>query len=176
MFLTTKLAARFKDYEGAVKAIDGSLERMGLDYIDMMIIHSPQPWDSFGEADRFLEGNRAAWRALEEAHDAGKLRAIGLSNFAEQDVDNILESCSVKPVVNQVLAHISNTPWDLIQHSQDKGLLVEAYSRWATANCSRMSRSPRWRASTTSPSRSSASATTFSSACCRSPKRPSPTT
>ncbi|MAY09253.1 Glyoxal reductase [Alcanivorax sp. ALC70] len=128
MFLTTKLAARFKDYEGAVKAIDGSLERMGLDYIDMMIIHSPQPWDSFGEADRFLEGNRAAWRALEEAHDAGKLRAIGLSNFAEQDVDNILESCSVKPVVNQVLAHISNTPWDLIQHSQDKGLLVEAYS------------------------------------------------
>ncbi|MFB4204452.1 Glyoxal reductase [wastewater metagenome] len=128
MFVTTKLAARYKDYKGAVESIEGSLQRMGLDYIDMMIIHSPQPWDSFGEADRFLEGNREAWRALEEAHKAGRIRAIGLSNFAEQDIDNILESCTVKPVVNQILAHVSNTPWDLIKYSKDKGLLVEAYS------------------------------------------------
>ncbi|MBB5320196.1 aldo/keto reductase [Marinobacter oulmenensis] len=128
MFLTTKLAARYKDYQGAAEAIDGSLERMGLDYIDMMIIHSPQPWESFGSDDRFFEGNREAWRALEDAHKAGKIRAIGLSNFAEQDLDNILESCSVKPVVNQILAHVTNTPTDLINYSQDRGLLVEAFS------------------------------------------------
>ncbi|WP_078085021.1 aldo/keto reductase [Microbulbifer mangrovi] len=128
MFLTTKLAAQYKDYKGAVEAIDGSLARMGLDYIDLMIIHSPQPWGSYGSEDRFLEGNREAWRALEEAHDAGKIRAIGLSNFTQQDIDNILASCSVKPVVNQILAHVSNTPWELIQYSQDKGILVEAYS------------------------------------------------
>lgn len=128
MFLTTKLAARYKDYQGAAEAIDGSLERMGLDYIDMMIIHSPQPWESFGSDYRFFEGNREAWRALEDAHKAGKIRAIGLSNFAEQDLDNILESCSVKPVVNQILAHVTNTPTDLINYSQDRGLLVEAFS------------------------------------------------
>lgn len=127
-FLTTKLAARYKDYRGAVEAIEGSLERMGLDYIDMMIIHSPQPWENFGEADRFVEGNREAWRALEEAHDGGRIRAIGLSNFGREDIDNILESCTVKPVVNQILAHVSNTPWDLIRYSQDKGMLVEAFS------------------------------------------------
>jgi diketogulonate reductase-like aldo/keto reductase len=128
MFVTTKLAAEVKSYKKAVSSIDGSLKTMGLDYIDMMIIHSPQPWRKFGGEDRYLEGNREAWRALEEAYKAGKLRAIGLSNFEQADIDNILESCSVKPMVNQILAHISNTPQELIQYIQDSGMLVEAYS------------------------------------------------
>ncbi|MFX1584057.1 MAG: aldo/keto reductase, partial [Promethearchaeota archaeon] len=66
--------------------------------------------------------------ALEEAYNDGKLRAIGLSNFEKADIDNILEFCSVKPMVNQILAHISNTPKELIQYCQEKGILVEAYS------------------------------------------------
>src|SRR4051794_20960391 len=68
VFLTTKLAAEAKSYEHAVKAIDGSLGTMGLDYVDLMIIHSPQPWREFGSNDRYFEGNREAWRALEEAY------------------------------------------------------------------------------------------------------------
>lgn len=128
LFITTKLAAEVKSYEEAVSAIDQSLEAMGLDYIDMMIIHSPQPWMEFGEEDRFFEGNREAWRALEEAYEAGKLRAIGVSNFEKEDLDNILSSCTVKPMVNQILAHISNTPKELIQYTQEHGILVEAYS------------------------------------------------
>ena len=128
MFVTTKLAAEVKSYAKAVSAIDQSLATMGLEYIDMMIIHSPQPWRQFGGEDRYFEGNREAWRALEEAYSAGKLRAIGLSNFQEADIDNILASCTVKPMVNQILAHISNTPRELIAYTQDKGILVEAYS------------------------------------------------
>ncbi|MEZ4863843.1 MAG: aldo/keto reductase [Caldilineaceae bacterium] len=128
MFVTTKLAAEVKDYQAAVAAIDGSLQTMGFDYIDMMIIHSPKPWRKFHEAEPFFAGNREAWRALEEAYQAGKLRAIGLSNFEQADIENILEACSVKPMVNQILAHISNTPHALIQYAQDKGMLVEAYS------------------------------------------------
>ena len=128
MFVTTKLAAEAKSYQEAASAIDESLKTMGLDTIDMMIIHSPQPWRQFRGEDRYFEGNREAWRALEEAYKAGKLRAIGLSNFERADLDNILESCSVKPMVNQILAHISNTPQDLIQYTQDNGILVEAYS------------------------------------------------
>jgi len=128
LFVTTKLAAEVKSYKEAVSSIDGSLQRMGLDYADLMIIHSPQPWEKFNGEDRFFEGNRQAWRALEEAYEAGKLRAIGLSNFEKADIDNILESCSVKPMVNQILAHISNTPEALIQYSREKGMLVEAYS------------------------------------------------
>ncbi len=128
MFVTTKLAAEVKSYKTAVSSIDNSLKTMGLDYIDMMIIHSPQPWRKFRGDDRYFEGNREAWRALEEAYKAGKLRAIGVSNFEEADLENILNSCSVKPMVNQILAHISNTPKGLIKYTQDQGILVEAYS------------------------------------------------
>ena len=128
LFITTKLAAEVKSYQKAVASIDKSLQTMGLDYIDLMIIHSPQPWMQFRAENRYFEGNREAWRALEEAYKAGKLRAIGLSNFEKADIDNILESCTVKPMVNQILAHISNTPHDLIQYTQNKGILVEAYS------------------------------------------------
>ncbi|MGR3781140.1 MAG: aldo/keto reductase [Albimonas sp.] len=128
IFVQTKLDAGIKDYAGAKAAIDGSLETMGLDVIDLMIIHSPQPWEAFGGEDRFFEGNLAAWRALEEAYEAGKLRAIGVSNFQIEDLDNLLENASVRPMVDQVLAHVSNTPEALIAHCQAQGVLVEAYS------------------------------------------------
>lgn len=128
IFVTTKLDAGIKVYEEAVASIDGSLERMGLDYVDLMIIHSPQPWKQFGDDDRYFEGNREAWRALEEAYKSGKLRAIGVSNFRQEDIDNLLESCTVKPMVNQILAHISNTPQELIRYNQEQEILVEAYS------------------------------------------------
>jgi diketogulonate reductase-like aldo/keto reductase len=128
MFVTSKLAAEVKSFDEAKIAIDESLARTGLDHLDMMIIHSPQPWQEFGSDDRYLDGNRQAWRALEEAYNAGKLRAIGLSNFQQGDIDNILAACTVAPMVNQVLAHISNTPAELIAYSQQHGMLVEAYS------------------------------------------------
>ena len=128
LFVTTKLAAELKSYEQALEAIDSSLETTGLDHLDLMIIHSPQPWREFGGADRHLEGNREAWRALEDAYEAGKLRAIGVSNFEREDLDNILASCTVEPMVNQILAHISNTPHELIRYTQEHGILVEAYS------------------------------------------------
>ncbi|MCB0638245.1 MAG: aldo/keto reductase [Lewinella sp.] len=128
LFVTTKLAAEAKSYKKAAAAIDQSLQKLGLDYIDMMIIHSPQPWTKFRGSDPYFEGNREAWRALEEAYQAGKLRAIGLSNFEQRDIENILASCTVKPMVNQVLAHIGKTPKALIEYCQDQGILVEAYS------------------------------------------------
>lgn len=128
IFVTTKLAAEIKSYDEAVAAINGSLKTMGLDYIDMMIIHSPQPWIEFREQDRYFEGNQEAWRALEDAYKKGKLRAIGVSNFEQPDIQNILSSCSISPMVNQVLAHVSNTPFELIEYTQSKGILVEAYS------------------------------------------------
>jgi len=128
MFVATKVPAEAKSYKDALASIDESLKTAGLDYLDLMIIHSPQPWTKYGGSDRYMEGNREAWRALEEAYKAGKLRAIGVSNFQKTDLDNILASCSVKPMVNQILAHISNTPQDLIQYSRDKEILVEAHS------------------------------------------------
>lgn len=128
MFVTTKLAAEIKSHKEAVASIDGSLKKLGLDYIDLMIIHSPKPWAKFLEAEPYFEGNMEAWRALEEAYEAGKLRAIGVSNFEQKDIENILDHCTIKPMVNQILAHISNTPKELIDYCQRNGILVEAYS------------------------------------------------
>jgi len=128
IFVTTKLAAEIKSYKEAVKSIDGSLARLGLEYVDLMIIHSPKPWANFLQSEGYKDGNRAAWRALEEAYKAGKLRAIGVSNFEKDDLENILASCSVKPMVNQILAHISKMPSELIQFCTENDILVEAYS------------------------------------------------
>jgi diketogulonate reductase-like aldo/keto reductase len=128
LFVTTKLDANIKSHKEAVTSIDGSLKKLGLDHIDLMIIHSPKPWAKFLGDEPYLEGNCEAWRALEEAYKGGKLLAIGLSNFEQADIDNILECCSIRPMVNQILVHISNTPKELIEYSQDNGILVEAYS------------------------------------------------
>lgn len=128
LFVTTKLDAGIKTYEEAKAAIDGSLQTLGLDYIDLMIIHSPQPWTDFNGEDRYFAGNLAAWKAMEEAYEAGKLRAIGVSNFQKEDLDNLLDNAAVKPMINQILAHISNTPFELIDYTKSKGMLVEAYS------------------------------------------------
>jgi diketogulonate reductase-like aldo/keto reductase len=128
LFVTTKLVAECKTYAEAKDRIDGSLSALGLDHIDLMLIHSPQPWSEFREGAHFYEGNLEAWRALEEAYGAGKLRAIGVSNFERTDLDNLLDNGAVKPMVNQILAHVSNTPFDLIEYCRSKGMLVEAYS------------------------------------------------
>lgn len=129
LFIVSKVAAEHKDYDSAMQSIDGTLKRMGLDYLDMMIIHSPQPWMEVNQSDdRYYEGNKEAWSALEDALAAGKLRAIGVSNFLPGDIDNILEDCRVQPMVNQILAHISNTPFELIDYCKSKGIVVEAYS------------------------------------------------
>ncbi len=128
IFVQSKLAAEIKDYEGAKAAIDQSLESMGLDYIDLFIIHSPKPWAEWDSEDRFFEGNLAAWKAMEEALEAGKLRAIGVSNFQRDDLDNLIENATVKPMILQLLAHVGNTPFDLIDYAKSKSMLVEAYS------------------------------------------------
>lgn len=127
LFVTSKVAAEYKDYDSAARSIDETLSKMGLDYLDLMIIHSPQPWADFRGGD-YAQGNREAWRALEVAYAAGKLRAIGVSNFKKEDLDNILSACKVKPMVNQILLHISNTDLELMDYCESQGILVEAYS------------------------------------------------
>jgi diketogulonate reductase-like aldo/keto reductase len=127
LFVSTKLAAEIKNYGDAAAAIDGSLATLGLDHIDLMMIHSPQPWNDFRGGD-YAEGNREAWRALEEAYEAGKLRSIGVSNFQRQDLENILDACTVAPQVNQLLVHAGNTPTELIAYCESQKILVESYS------------------------------------------------
>lgn len=129
LFVVSKVAAEHKTYEEAMAGINETLEKMGLDYLDMMIIHSPQPWAKVNQCeDRYVEGNRAAWKALEDAYMAGKLKAIGVSNFLIEDIESLLETAKIKPMVNQILLHISNTPMELVEYCQKNSIVVEAYS------------------------------------------------
>lgn len=128
IFLTTKLIAEAKTYEEAKEQIELSFKKLGVDYIDLMIIHSPQPWADFRNVNHYYEGNLAAWKALCEFYEAGKIRAIGVSNFEKEDIENILKHSKVKPMVNQILTHISNTQISVIKYCQENGIAVEAYS------------------------------------------------
>lgn len=129
IFLTTKLPTSIKDYEGTKKAIDDALDRFSLEYIDMLLINSPQPWIEVNRInDRHFEGNLENWRAMEDALKAGKVRSIGVSNFLQEDVANIVNNSSIKPVVNQIEVHIGNVPTDLMKYCKNLGIQIEAYS------------------------------------------------
>lgn len=129
LFVTSKIAAEAKSYDTAKKAIEDMLAKTGLDYLDLVIIHAPQPWTKWrNKKNRYYAENKEVWQAMEEAYTAGKLRAIGVSNFLIDDLENLLEDCQIKPMVNQVLCHISNTPLELIEYCQKRDILVEAYA------------------------------------------------
>lgn len=128
IFVTSKIAAEEKTYDDAYQSIGESLKKLGLDYLDLMIIHSPEPWAEFRGEKRYFEENKEVWRALETAYKEGKVKAIGVSNFLKDDLENILSSCEIKPMVNQILTHISNTKTELIDFCKEQGILVEAYS------------------------------------------------
>ena len=128
IYLTTKVMAEYKSYKKAKKSIDDSLKRLGVDYIDLILIHCPQPWVLFRGKRRFFKENIEVWKALEEAYKEGKVKAIGVSNFLIDDLENIMNNCEIKPMVNQILCHIGNTPMDVIKFCQENNIVVESYS------------------------------------------------
>ena len=129
LFVTTKVAAECKSYESAAASIDESLAKLDIGYIDLMIIHSPQPWVEVNQSDnRYYKENIEAWKALEDAYKTGKIKAIGVSNFLIDDLKNLLDNCEIKPMVNQILCHISNTPIELVEFCKANDIQLEAYS------------------------------------------------
>ncbi len=134
LFLTTKIPAEVKTYQGAKDSIASSLEKLGTDYIDLMLIHAPKPWSEMWnpEGTRYFEENTAVWKAMEEAYEEGRLRAIGVSNFNEADLDNILTHGRVKPAVNQIQVHIGHTPIQVMEYCQKLNILIMAYAPNAT--------------------------------------------
>ncbi|AWM75615.1 aldo/keto reductase [Lactobacillus kullabergensis] len=129
IFVNSKVEAEIKNYQEAKKSIDETLDRMNLDYLDMMIIHNPQPWKEVNQSDdRHFEGNIETWRALTDAMKEGKLRAIGVSSFQPEDLQNLIDNSDVKPMVNQILCHIGATPKKLIDFCQEHDIVVESFS------------------------------------------------
>ena len=130
IFITTKVPAEIKTYEGAVKHIEESLANLGVDYIDLHLIHAPWPWHAIGMDCK--DGNVEVWKALIEYYNAGKIRAIGVSNFSVADIEYLLEKTNFKPMANQIRFFVGRTNEEVTQYCQSNDILVEAYSPLAT--------------------------------------------
>lgn len=128
VYVTTKVMAEIKSYKRAKASIDKSLKKLGLDYVDLILIHCPQPWILYGSKNRYFKENVQVWKALEEAYKDGKAKAIGVSNFNNADMQNILDNCEIPPMVNQILLHIGEVPVDIIKFCSEHDIVIESYS------------------------------------------------
>ena len=139
LFITSKVLGEIKDYKSAYDSVLESVRKLDLDYLDLILIHSPEPWAEFRKAksDYFKE-NLEVWRALERLYKEGKVKAIGVSNFRIKDLENIVKHCEVKPFVNQYLAHVGQVPWEIVKYCKDHDILFEAYSPIAHGEASRL--------------------------------------
>lgn len=129
LFITTKLANPDHGYIPAKNAIERSLNLLGLDYIDLYLIHWPNP---IAFRDNWKEIDRECWKAMEEAYKSGKIKAIGLSNFWPHHIDNILSSAEIKPMVNQIKFCPGINQKEIADYSRKQGMLLEAYSPMGT--------------------------------------------
>lgn len=136
-FLTTKVSGFSKTYEEAKQDIVDSLKALDTSYLDLVIIHAPRPWNEMDLEESeienyYYEENAAVWRALEEAYAEGTVKAIGVSNFEKNDLDNLFEHAEVKPMLNQIKYHIGHEPVELVEYCKENDMIVEAYSPLGT--------------------------------------------
>lgn len=132
IFITTKLPAEIKGYQETLDAFNRSLDNLGVDYIDLYLIHAPKPWNVEGDGMEYMPQNIETWKAFEELYKKGKIRAIGVSNFRPPHLDVLLKEVEIVPMVNQILLHPNHIPKDNIKYCRDRNILVEAYSPLAT--------------------------------------------
>ncbi|MEC6747707.1 aldo/keto reductase [Marinilactibacillus sp. XAAS-LB27] len=129
VFVTTKLGNNDHGYEEAKQAIQDSLEKLDTDYIDLYIIHWPNP-KKF--RDNWKEMNAQSWRAMEEAVEAGKIRALGVSNFHPHHIDALMETAKIEPTLNQILLNPSAMQDEVVKYNQAHNIVSEAYSPLGT--------------------------------------------
>ncbi len=129
IYVTSKLPAEAKDYDKALEEFETTMSEVGLDYLDLYLIHAPWPWDEVGKDCR--EENRQIWKAMEVFLASGRVKAIGVSNFGPEDLDSLLPACQTKPTVNQIRWFIGLDPSDTVQKCAEYDIVVEAYSPFA---------------------------------------------
>ena len=125
LFVTTKHWVTERGYEKTIKAVETSLQLLGLDYLDLYLVHWPCVAKCSAEWE---EINLDTWRGFERMYKDGKLRAIGVSNYQQKHLETLFNNAEIKPMVNQLEFHPGYTQIDNIRYAQENGLLVEAWS------------------------------------------------
>ena len=116
LFITTKLWTNVNTYQKAIDRINASMEALGVDYLDGLLIHWPH------------NNNREVWTAMEDLYFQGKLRSIGVSNFKEHHIEELKRFARIMPMVNQVELHPEFRQFELQEYCKKEGILVEAWS------------------------------------------------
>lgn len=129
IFLTTKLWNSERGYETTLSAFEASLKNLGVDYIDLYLIHWPAAPHQFSN---WKELNSETWRAFEKLYQEGLIRAIGVSNFMPQHLTPLLETCKIIPMVNQIEIHPGMLQSETVRMSEELGMLIEAWSPLGT--------------------------------------------
>jgi len=118
LFITTKLWNDRQGTQSAFDAFDESLEKLGLDYVDLYLIHWPAPAN-----DKFVE----SWKALEKIRESGRARSIGVSNFLVPHLDRLLQETDIVPVVNQIELHPAHQQPEVTAFAREHGIQIEAW-------------------------------------------------
>lgn len=125
LFITSKMWKEEMGYENTLKAFDRTLNHLQTDYLDLYLIHWPRPSLEYKDWKAL---DKDTWRAMEELYHAGKVKAIGLSNFLPHHIENILESCTVEPAVNQIEFHPGYSQEAAVRYCEEKKIRVQGWS------------------------------------------------
>jgi len=129
LFITTKLWNETRGYDETIAAFDKSLENLQLDYLDLYLIHWPNP---LAHRDNWQEANASAWRAMETLYNEKRVRAIGISNFHPHHMDELLKTAKVMPMVNQIRLCPGDTQDEVVDYCRARDILLQAYSPMGT--------------------------------------------
>lgn len=129
LYITSKLHNNFHSYEEAKAAIEKSLSDLQLDYIDLFLVHWPNPIKTRAT---WQKSNAEAWKAMEEAVDNGKIISLGLSNFQQHHIEELLKTARIKPVVNQIKFCPGINQPEVVKYSRSQKMVIEAYSPMGT--------------------------------------------
>lgn len=125
LFITTKLWNSNHSYKLTMRSFEESMNKLGLDYLDLFLIHWPNP---VAFRDHWQEANAESWKAMEELYEAGKIRAIGVSNFRPHHIEAILKTARIAPMVNQIRLCPGDTQDETVDWCRDHGMVLEGYS------------------------------------------------
>ena len=129
LFITTKIWNDNHSYDLVMSSFEKSLQQLDTSYVDLLLIHWPNP-PKF--RSRWEEANAETWRAMEDLYEAGKVRAIGISNFRNHHLDALLRHARVQPMVNQIRLCPGETQDEVVDYCRVNGILLEAYSPLGT--------------------------------------------
>ena len=125
IFITSKLRNSEHGYGKTMAAFEGTMKKLDMDYIDLFLIHWPNP---IFFRDNWQEANAGSWKAFEELYNAGRIRAIGISNFHPHHIEELMKTAAIAPMVNQIRLCPGDTQDEVADYCRSKDMLLEAYS------------------------------------------------